>query len=237
MYIGFDLETQGFDENKDAPTEIGIILFDHLFREKGEVNFIIKSPLTTPQSELILELTGITDEMIAAGTDEKEVAEVIHQEFKMARAAFAYNAPFDKRFVNAIFKRNGLSELDIPVVDVMRDVRYPKRFTCKKLTHLAYDHGITIEHGSAHRAVADVRLMLKLLQKYDLNEVIADASEPKARLRIKTPAPWVDKEGNEYAKAQGYRFESEGKMWIKEVRESQVEQIITESKYPVVRLP
>jgi hypothetical protein len=132
-----------------------------------------------------------------------------------------------------MFRRHHLPEFQGLVVDVMRDVRYPKKYTCKKLKHLAYDHDILMEPGSAHRAVADVRVMLKLLAKYDLNEVIADATEPKVRLRINTPAPWVDKEGNEYAKAQGYRFESDGKMWVKEVRESEVEQIITESKYKV----
>lgn len=236
MYLGFDLETQGFNEETDAPTEIGLVVFNEKFEEVQSFNFIIKSPLTVPQSQLILDLTGITDEMINKGTPEAEVACAIFDPFLKAKAAFAYNAPFDKRFLNALFKRNQLPDLNIPVVDVMRDVRYPKRFTCKKLTHLAYDHGIVIEHGSAHRAVADVRLMLKLLAKYDLKEVIADALEPKVMLRIKTPAPWVDKEGNVYAKAQGYYFEAEKKFWIKEVRESQVRQIITESQYPVVRI-
>jgi hypothetical protein len=78
--------------------------------------------------------------------------------------------------------------------------------------------------------------MLKLLSLYRLDIILHNAAEPKVQLRIVTPPPWEDKQGNEYAKANGFRFVPETKFWCKEVRESEVEQIIKGSKYPVKRL-
>lgn len=236
MFCAIDFETQGFNAATDAPTEVGIVAFNDKFEELYSLNFLIKSPLTIPQTQEIIEITNITDEMISGGTPESEVVAQIYTCLKEAKAIFAYNAPFDMSFLNEMLRRNEAPLLDVLVVDVMRDIQYPSRLTCKKLSHLAYDHGIIVNSGELHRAVADVRLMIKLLAKYNLWEAMANAREPKVQLRIKTPAPWIDKQGNEYAKAQGYRFNPDNKFWVKQVRESQVEEIIKGSKYPVEKI-
>lgn len=236
MYAAIDFETQGFNTDTDAPTEIGVVAFDDDFKEHGSLNFLIRSPLTRPQPQEIIDITGITDEMIAAGESETLVVATVEPFMRDVKAIFAYNAPFDTRFLAEMFKRQGRKMPGAIVVDVQRDVDYPARFTCKKLTHLAYDHGIFPEDGQAHRAIVDVRLMLKLLARYDLKTVIANASEPKVNLRIKTPPPWQDKQGNEYAKSCGFRFNPDNKFWCKTVRQSEVEKIITDSKYPIERL-
>lgn len=237
MYLGIDFETQGFNAETDAPTEIGIVAFNDKFEELYSLNFLIKSPLTISQPKVIVELTGITDEMIQSqGISETEVLEAIYPRIKESQAIFAYNAPFDVGFLKALLKRNSISE-DLPLaVDVQRDVEYPEKFKCKKLSHLAYDHGILEHPDNLHRAVNDVRLMIKLLQKYNLQTVITNASEPKVTLRIKILPPWEDKQGNEYAKANGYRFVPETKFWCKEVRASQATIIEKDTKYPVMRL-
>ena len=236
MYCAIDYETQGFNAKTDAPTELGVVFFDDNFTELSSFNYLIKSPLTRPQPKEIIEITGITDEMIAGGIDEEEVALDIFPRLDAAKAIFAYNAPFDMSFLTEMLTRQSCRIPSCPVVDVQRDIDYPARFNCKKLSHLAYDHGIIEPKENLHRAVNDVRLMLKVLQKYDLQEVIKNAIEPKVQLRIKTPPPWEDKLGNEYAKANGYRFVPETKFWCKTVRESQVEEIIKGSKYPVERV-
>lgn len=234
MYAAIDFETQGFDPSKDAPTEIGVIIFDDNFHEIWTFNYIIQSPLTRPQPKEIEELTGIDDDMISFGMPESKVVQEIANELWGAKAIFAYNAPFDMAFLHAMFARHDTTAVDALVVDVQRDVEYPARFTCKKLTHLAYDHGIYPEEGAAHRAIVDVRLMLKLLSKYDLQTVLKNAAEPKVTLRIRTSGDF--KAGNEYSKSLGFKFISETKFWCKTVRESEVEQIIKGSKYPVERI-
>lgn len=236
MYIGYDFETQGFNPETDAPTEIGMIKFDENFQEVQSLNLFIRSPLTKPQTQEILELTGITDEMINGGVDEGEALKQICEFISDGKVFFAYNSPFDAAFMRALFSRNGMGFNGF-TVDAQRDIDYPAKYKCRKLSHLAFDHGIYPEEGTqAHRAVTDVRLMIKLMSKYDIQKAIANAKEPKVQLRIKTPPPWEDKLGNEYAKANGYRFVPETKFWCKEVRESEVEQIIKGSKYPVERL-
>lgn len=237
MYLGIDFETQGFNAETDAPTELGLVAFNDEFEELYSLNFLIKSPLTKPQPQVIVDITGITDEMIAEdGEPEVEVFNTIYQRVKEAKAIFAYNAPFDTSFLKALFKRNSIDEALPLVVDVMRDIEYPEKFKCKKLSHLAYDHGILEHPDNLHRAINDVRLMIKLLAKYDLEKVIANAGEKKFTLRIKIPPPWEDKQGNEYAKSNGYRFVPETKFWCKEVRESQIEAIQKASIYPTERL-
>lgn len=234
MYIGLDFETQGLDVKVDAPTEIGLIGFNNKFEELFSQNFIIKSPLTRPQTQEVVEITGITDAIISQGTSEGEVVEAIFQPIKDAEAIFAYNAPFDVSFLMAMIGRHTKEFISVPVVDVMRDIEYHPKYSCKKLSHLAYDHGIIAAPGDLHRAIADVRLMIQLLSKYDLQQVIANAAEPKVTLRIKTSGDF--KAGNEYSKSLGFKFISETKTWEKTVRESQVEQTINGSKYPVSRL-
>ena len=237
MYIGIDFETQGFNAEIDAPTEVGLVAFNEKFEELYSINFFIKSPLTVPQTKEIEEITGITDSMITSeGVFEDEVVKEILPRLQEASAIFAYNAPFDASFLVALFKRNGVPTNLPTFVDVMRDIDYPKKFKCKKLSHLAYDHGILEHPDSLHRAINDVRLMIKLLQKYDLQTVIENAKEEKVTLRIKIPPPWEDKRGNEYAKEIGFRFVPETKFWCKEVRASEVNAIKQGSKYPIERL-
>jgi DNA polymerase III subunit epsilon len=239
MYIGFDFETQGFDAKTNAPTEFGMVAFDETGKELNSVNFIIKSPLTKPQTKEIVELTGITDEMIEnEGVSEKSVVELIVPVLKEAKALFAYNAQFDTQFLKEMLARNGVDTLGIPVICAMRQVDYPKRYSCKKLSHLAFDHKIYPEEGEdAHRAIADVRLMIKLLARYGIEKIIADSKVPKVKLRIFTEKPWEDgSKSNDYAKEQGFKFDPATKFWCKEVRETEVEQIITGSLYPVERV-
>lgn len=234
MFIGFDFETQGFDEKKDAPTEIGLIAFNENFEEIASLNLLIKSPLTKPQPQEIVDITGITDEMIAGGVNESEVAARVHNFIYGAKALFAYNAPFDMRFLEAMLGRHDWSTPKTTVVDVQRDIEYPARFTCKKLTHLAFDHGIVGEAKDAHRAVYDVRLMLKVLAKYDLKTIVANAKEPKVKLRIMTETPWTDKgKSNEFAKANGFHFDPATKHWLKTERQSKVEDLIKNSKWEI----
>ncbi len=238
MYLGIDLETQGFNAETDAPTEIGVVAFNDKFEELFTLNFLIKSKLTKPQTKEIEEITGISDDMInGQGVLESEVLEAIYPRLKESKAIFAYNAPFDVSFLKALFKRHEL-DVNLPVVvDVMRDIDYPAKFKCKKLSHLAYDHGVLEHPDNLHRATADVRLMIKLIQKYDLGTMIANAAEPKATLRMMTKGPWEDKGvSNAYAKEKGFHFVPESKIWSKEVRESEVNKLIQESKVPVVRL-
>jgi len=237
MYIAIDFETQGFNAETDAPTELGLVAFNDKFEELYSLNYIIQSPLTKPQSNEIIEITGITDAMIAGGVQESEVVEQIYPRIKEAKAIFAYNAPFDNAFLKEMLKRQEAPLTDVLVVDVMRDIDYPNRFNCKKLSHLAYDHGIVEHPDNLHRAINDVRLMIKLLAKYDLQKMISNAKEPKVLLRMMTKGPWEDKGvSNEYAKANGFRFYPDTKSWCKEVRESEVEQLISGSKYPIKKV-
>jgi len=233
MYIGIDFETQGFSAEKDAPTEIGLVIFNDKFEELFSFNAIIKSPLTRPQTQEIVEITGITDQMIIEqGIEEAKVANIVHEHLRTVGAMFAYNSPFDMAFLKAFFSRNGLEIPNLPVIDVMRDIPYPKRLNCRKLSHLAYDHGIIEPKENLHRAVNDVRLMIKLLSKYNLQEAIANAKEPKVKIRISPPPPWEDKSANEWVKANGFKFVSESKTWEKTVRRSEYENERNGYPYP-----
>src|SRR5882724_945612 len=69
--LGFDFETQGTDHTQTNPTEIGAVLCEvdqgelvDSWKVVKEENHLLWQPGYPPQSEEIIALTGITDEML-----------------------------------------------------------------------------------------------------------------------------------------------------------------------------
>ncbi len=103
-YVVFDLETTGLSFEHDAITEIGAAIYCNGKMEKQFQTFV------DPERKLpkkIVELTGITDEMLKGAP---KMAEAIPAflEFCGDRPLAAHNADFDVSFVKAACKQLGL---------------------------------------------------------------------------------------------------------------------------------
>lgn len=162
-FVVFDVETTGLDHKKDRVLEIGAVLFEKSsYIETGQVTtfqcFVKQSAPIPPEATAI---NGITDEMVKDGQEEYEALESFF-EFVGNNDLFAYNAEFDKSFMNAMAKRSRYASE--PVVDEAFDIyKFIKEEIVirpnYKLTNVA--RHLKIETSDAHRAVGDSLIALK----------------------------------------------------------------------------
>jgi DNA polymerase-3 subunit epsilon len=162
-FVVFDLETTGLDYRKDRVLEIGAVLFDKVdYLLTGELTtfqcFVKQSKPIPPEATAI---NGITDEMVRDGEEEYRALELFF-DFVGSNDLYAYNAEFDKSFMNAMAKRCRYSSE--PVVEDAFDIyRHIKQeYVIKpnyKLTTVAKH--LKIDTSNAHRAVGDAVLALR----------------------------------------------------------------------------
>ncbi len=104
-FIAFDLETTGLSPEDDAITEIGAVLF-----RNGEPAEHFQSFVNPhrPLTQKVAELTGITDEMLAAAPElDEAIPEFLA--FCGDRPLVAHNADFDMGFVAAACRKLGIA--------------------------------------------------------------------------------------------------------------------------------
>jgi DNA polymerase-3 subunit alpha (Gram-positive type) len=162
-FVVFDVETTGLDARTDKIIEIGAVLFEkNNYILTGEVKTFqcfVKQKKPIPAEATAIN--KITNEMVINGEDEYKALEMFF-EFVGANDLYAYNAKFDKSFMNAMAKRSQFSIE--PVVDEVFDIwKFIKEeWVIKpnyKLTSVAKHLKIDIKE--AHRALGDSLLALK----------------------------------------------------------------------------
>ena len=111
-----------------------------------------------------------------------------------------------------------------PWVDTM-DFSWPRHSSSRSLIALAAAHGVPI--GTVHRAVDDVLLVARLLERAaelgaDIPAMLDKAMRPKVLVAAVTPKPWEMAE-EEWAALKGklleagFRFDSAAKRWAKKM--------------------
>lgn len=210
LIIGVDTETTGLSPETDRITELGAVAWDavHATPVAFFHRFIKQEKSLLPE---IVELTGLTDELLAKhGQEEKQVLQDFHNFCGTADVMVAHNAPFDKSMIEASYLRCGLLMNEFTWVDTTKDVPYPAKIKNKNLIGLAAEHKFL--NPFPHRAVTDVLTMLTILSNYDLETVIANAREPKILIWAQTTFAEKDK-----AKAAGFYWAPDRKMWYKNI--------------------
>jgi len=227
--LGIDVETTGLDCSVDRITEVGAVLYD--MEEKKPlymVNFNCTFKSSPPLTEEIIQLTGITPELLAEfSVEDNRTAFINLRELMLkADAVAAHNAPFDRGFIEATFKGLGIDVPQVFWADTSVDIPYPPAIKTRKLVHLAAEHGFL--NPFAHRALFDVLTMLRIMGQYDMETVKLYAESPNVRLVADTLPPWQDMapEGEKQvdkAKARGYRWDGADKVWAKLVKDFQAD--------------
>lgn len=227
IWLGLDFETTGLDASKDSVTEVGAILWDMpknaplLFYH----TFVDSGTLITPEIEAI---SGINNAMLYEyGRGEQVVAKELQDLIIKAQAICAHNAPFDRRFLIALFEKCGLSVPEIPWVDSAVDIPFPKQITTRKLTHLAAEHGFV--NPFPHRAITDVLTMMRIVGGYDYKEISSFAGQPNISIRAKITYGEPHFEAyKEFAKSNGFKYhktinDMTVNYWLKNIKENQFE--------------
>jgi DNA polymerase III epsilon subunit-like protein len=245
IFTAFDCETTGFKAGEDRITEIALLKFKYhgpgLIESIANYSAFVwdeSYPLLTPE---IKEITGITDEILK--DQGKPFATVLQETadeyFYPAQFLIAHNAPFDRGFLHAEARKVwGDSPLvNIPFICTMNDIPHPKKFKCRKLSHLALDYGCEVDPKTLHRAMGDVGLMVRMLiaGRIDMAAIAERSSQPVITVRAIVPKPFGPRGdggvGKDKAKSLGFNWD--GTRWIKEIRQNELEQLEKELGYAV----
>ena len=228
--LGIDLETNA-DPVDEYITEIGAILYD--WDTKQPVKFfseMYRPSSCKPLSSDVVELTGITNEMIRQFgytlLDEDDDAECggnygkfldLSRMFYCAHYIVAHNGTkFDRPRLENFAKTYFMDLHDKPWIDTLTDVEYPKHCVAKNMTYLCGYHGFV--NPFPHRAVFDVAAMMKVLANYDIERVIEVSKSPT--IVIKASVSYDDRQ---LAKDAGFYWDGKRKFWLKKIKKIHLE--------------
>jgi DNA polymerase-3 subunit epsilon len=151
-FIAVDVETNGLAGEDCEITEVGAVLVGG-----GELHDELESLVRVrrPLSRGIEHLTGITQAMVDAAPEPRQVLERIAPMLE-GRVLVAHSASFDRRALRQAFEREGLDWPDPPVICTVAMARRLAPLARKrKLVPLA--EALGIEPEGAHRALVDAR--------------------------------------------------------------------------------
>ena len=158
-FVAFDLETTGLSHKTDEITEIGAAIY-----RDGEIVDQFQTFVNPgrPLTQQIIDLTGITDDMLR---DAPSIEEVLPKflEFCGGRPLAAHNADFDVSFILAACRRLGISYeptyLDTLILaqNLLPELgKYKLNIVAEALNlpefnhHRAVDDGMTVAHMLRH---------------------------------------------------------------------------------------
>ena len=256
---GIDFETTGFKAGVDRPTEVGAVIFNSLnFTNVMELNWLLWDENYPKQSPKIIEITGITDELLTSkGVPPPQAFKLLANALveHEVECLVAHNATFDKGFYLHEMKklRGTLPDLtvdhllELPWVCSYKDIKHPEAFKSKKLGHLALDYGCSVNPEDLHRASGDVNLMIQMLAKarVNLEEMLGYSKVPDVFIRAVVPSPFGPRgdggKGKDSAKACGFSWQSiPGEdwsiqnSWLKKVKQNEIEEVEKKLGYKTV---
>ena len=157
-YAIIDVETTGGRASRDRVTEVGIVIFD------GEKVVDTYQSLVNPEARIpagIVELTGITMEMVASAPKFHEIARKI-VEITTGRIFVAHNSRFDYDFIREEFRRLGYTYMRKQLCTVRLTRKTYPGLRSYSLGNLTKHFGIKLDNH--HRAFADAMATTELLK-------------------------------------------------------------------------
>lgn len=154
-FVVFDIETTGLNPDRNKIIEIGAIRVNRDSNKHETFQALIKIKGTVPAK--IIELTGITTDMLKAQGEPLETVLPQFLAFIGDLRLVSFNAPFDLGFLRQALRQQGL-RLENPwscALDMARRA-WPGRESYR-LSELAKDGGMASQE---HRVLGDCRLAL-----------------------------------------------------------------------------
>ncbi len=174
--IFLDTETTGLDSVNDRIIELAAICIPKKDALADEIHFDAFIKQSEPLPILIVELTGITDEMLKTGISEIEALKEFGSFIKSRTLLIAYNAQFDLKFLAyAIFRNkdalpglmtafNNCDYLD-PLTIYRDRHEYPH-----KLCDAIEMYNLSDMVKNSHRAIDDCLALQAILRKEKLEK-------------------------------------------------------------------
>ncbi len=251
IVLGLDLEGMNVDITKgpqpeDRITEIGAVLWD--WDESIPVKIyseLIDEPGRLPIHEEVVEINGITDELLAKWGSKLIAKELttLSELIDSADVIMAHNGTdYDYQMLKMCYARYGVYFQPKVWVDSCWDIEYPRKMKSKALAALEHSHGFI--NPFPHRAVTDVMSMLKVASNYDLYKALTICHSNSIEIRASWPFP-TNKEPNflerkqrfeeikSIAKKEKFYWNPDDKVWAKEIRESKKTEFLQTTNLPM----
>lgn len=237
LLLGLDLEVGGafaLPHSEQFITEVGMVLWD------TEMNMPVDlfSSLVFngyPIAEEATEYTGITTGVCEKyGRNREYIKDSVRTYFAKADYIVAHNGNrFDRPVLEGWMGPYKYDKEKV-WIDTMEDVDYPKNCRNRNLTYLAGFH--LLLNCFPHRAVTDALTMMSVLAKYDIHQVIANATADKIIICAQ-----VSFESKNLAKERGFFWqECDGKVfekrWVKKIKKKDLEALSREYPFSVLVL-
>ena len=170
--IVFDTETSGLNPKVDRIIQVSAIKIsteptENGFKEIDRLNLYIKPPFQI--DDFIVNLTGITNEILSESEDEEKAFPKIFNFFGESPAVAAYNSSFDITYMKALYERNDRVFNPIFNVDVAAEARElipNSKVPNHKQSTIAEKLGISPEEGNYHNSMADTTVCKKLFDRF-----------------------------------------------------------------------
>ena len=232
-----DFEATDKDAAKARPLELYVAILDpDTKRVVNSFHALMLGPDYPPISQEILDLTGITlQELADNSVTPKRAFENFLSLVQKDDVLVAHNAhDYDKVLFETECRRQAITPPAVIWVDTRYDIPYTMRNQCRILSHLALEHGVPVDMSKLHRAKADVDLLVQIIALYDFNVVYALATEKKLIIQAD-----VSFEKKDLAKDLKYRWQEPckglffAKKWVKQIRESELNNERMAASFPV----
>lgn len=229
ILCGLDFETTGLKIGSVGVTEVGFVKWDTDLGAPVQMSGYLVDPGKNCVWEPGVEkINGLTPEICDKyGMPELNALKQLLFAYQNSDIAVAHNGgQFDRPLLEHWATKYGLDWQPNKLwIDTKTDIEIPSR-NSTRLVYLAADHGFL--NPFPHRAMFDVMTMMTILSKYDLPKVIEVAKSPTFLCRA-----MVSYDDRELAKARGYHWDAEQKIWKMSIKECYLQREKEASKFTI----